>query len=115
MDQATNQCGWAVANNDKGGEPDVVMACCRDVLTLETLAAVDLVRRHAHYLKVDDVIEQAPKLEERAVYFRQAIREKVIAHWHYFAKHGDELPEVRDWNWPGGATACRTDDTCAEV
>ena len=33
---------WEWASNDKGGEPDVVMACCGDVPTLETLAAVAL-------------------------------------------------------------------------
>ena len=37
---------WEWASNDQGGEPDVVMACCGDVPTLETLAAVDLLRQH---------------------------------------------------------------------
>ena len=48
MDQAVKHCtagiGIWVASNDQGGEPDVVMACCGDVPTLETLAAVDLLR-----------------------------------------------------------------------
>ena len=35
---------WDWASNDQGGEPDVVMACCGDVPTLETLAAVDFLR-----------------------------------------------------------------------
>ncbi len=43
---------WEWASNDKGGEPDVVMACCGDVPTLETLAAVDLLRKHLPDLKV---------------------------------------------------------------
>jgi xylulose-5-phosphate/fructose-6-phosphate phosphoketolase len=43
---------WEWASNDRGGEPDVVMACCGDVPTLETLAAVDLLRRHVPHLKV---------------------------------------------------------------
>jgi xylulose-5-phosphate/fructose-6-phosphate phosphoketolase len=42
---------WDFASND-GGEPDVVMACCGDVPTLETLAAVDLIRTHLPELKV---------------------------------------------------------------
>ena len=37
---------WDWASNDDGGEPDVVMACCGDVPTLETLAAVSLLREH---------------------------------------------------------------------
>src|SRR5258707_1054261 len=57
MDEALKHCTegvsiWEWASNDRGGEPDVVMACCGDVPTLETLAAVDLLRRHMHELKV---------------------------------------------------------------
>jgi len=37
---------WDWAGNDTDGEPDVVMACAGDVPTLETLAAVDLLRQH---------------------------------------------------------------------
>jgi len=57
MDEAVKHCTaglgiWEWACNDRGGEPDVVMACCGDVPTLETLAAVDLIRTHAPELKV---------------------------------------------------------------
>jgi xylulose-5-phosphate/fructose-6-phosphate phosphoketolase len=40
------------ASNDVGGEPDVVMACAGDVPTMETLAAVSLLRAHLPHLKV---------------------------------------------------------------
>jgi xylulose-5-phosphate/fructose-6-phosphate phosphoketolase len=43
---------WEWASNDEGDEPDVVMACCGDVPTLETLAAVDLLRQHFADLKI---------------------------------------------------------------
>ena len=43
---------WEWASNDNFGEPDVVMACCGDVPTLETLAAVDLLWMHVPALKV---------------------------------------------------------------
>ncbi|MFL5687756.1 MAG: phosphoketolase [Chloroflexota bacterium] len=50
---ATRGAGiWEWASSDQGGEPDVVMACCGDVPTLETLAAVDLLRQHLPELKV---------------------------------------------------------------
>ncbi len=57
MDQAVLHCTrglgiWEFASNDQGGEPDVVMACCGDTPTLETLAAVDLLRQHLPELKV---------------------------------------------------------------
>jgi xylulose-5-phosphate/fructose-6-phosphate phosphoketolase len=57
MNQAVKHCSeglsiWEWASNDKGSEPDVVMACCGDVPTLETLAAVELIREHLPRLKV---------------------------------------------------------------
>jgi xylulose-5-phosphate/fructose-6-phosphate phosphoketolase len=57
MDAAVKHCTsgigiWEWASNDRGGDPDVVMACCGDVPTMETLAAVDLLRRHLPALKI---------------------------------------------------------------
>jgi xylulose-5-phosphate/fructose-6-phosphate phosphoketolase len=57
MDAAIKHCTaglgiWPWASTDQGGEPDVVMACCGDVPTLETLAAVDLLRHHFPELKI---------------------------------------------------------------
>jgi xylulose-5-phosphate/fructose-6-phosphate phosphoketolase len=57
MEQAVAHCSagigiWEFASNDRGDEPDVVMACCGDVPTLETLAAVSLLRQYAPELKV---------------------------------------------------------------
>jgi xylulose-5-phosphate/fructose-6-phosphate phosphoketolase len=57
MDDAIRHCSvgvgiWSWASNDQGTEPDVVMACAGDVPTLETLAAVDLIRTHMPELKV---------------------------------------------------------------
>ncbi|MPZ78001.1 MAG: phosphoketolase [Deltaproteobacteria bacterium] len=57
MDAAIKHCTagagiWQWASNDKGSDPDVVMACCGDIPTLETLAAVDLLRTHVPELKV---------------------------------------------------------------
>jgi len=43
---------WDWASNDDGEEPDVVMACAGDTPTLETLAAVDLLRKHLPHLRV---------------------------------------------------------------
>jgi len=57
MDEAILHCTrgigiWDWASNDEGGEPDVVVACCGDVPTLEALAAVDILRNHLPDLKV---------------------------------------------------------------
>jgi xylulose-5-phosphate/fructose-6-phosphate phosphoketolase len=180
---------WEWASTDNGVEPDVVMACCGDVPTLETLAAVDLLRRDLPDLKIrvvnvvdlmtlqpstehphgladrefdslftadkpvvfafhgypwlihrltyrrtnhdnfhvrgykeegttttpfdmtvlndldrfhlaGDVIDRVPRLRNIAAHIKQDLRNKLIEHKRYIAKHGDDLPEVRDWKWP---------------
>ncbi len=181
---------WPFASNDAGGEPDVVMACAGDVPTLETLAAVSLMREHLPKLKVRvvnvvdlmrlqpreehpnglsdaafdslfttdkpiifnnhgypwlihrltyrranhrnlhvrgykeegttttpfdmavrnnidryqlvvDVIDRLPTLPERAAYVRQAMLNKLSDHRHYITTYGEDMPEVREWEWPG--------------
>ena len=193
MDAAIKHCTagigiWPWASNDQGAEPDVVMACAGDVPTLETLAAVDLLRQHFPELKVRvinvvdlmklqsqsehpnglsdkdfdvlftigkpivfayhgyptlihrlsyrrtnhknlhvrgfkeegttstpfdmvvmndldrfhlvaDVIDRVPGLGIRAAYAKQAIRDKLIEHKQYIEKHGEDMPEIRNWKW----------------
>jgi xylulose-5-phosphate/fructose-6-phosphate phosphoketolase len=196
MDAAIKHCTagigiWEWASNDKGSGPDVVMACAGDVPTLETLAAVHLLRQyvpalrirvinvvdlmklqpreeHPHGLSnrdfdtlfttdkpiifayhgypwlihrltyrrtnhdnlhvrgykeegttttpfdmvvrndidrfhlVTDVIDRVPKLGYLAAYTKQAMRDKLIEHREYITEHGDDLPEIRDWQWTLG-------------
>ena len=57
MERAIEHCSagigiWEWASSDAGSDPDVVMACAGDVPTLETLAAVSLLRRHLPRLRV---------------------------------------------------------------
>ena len=73
IDSAIKHCTaglgiWEWASNDKGEEPDVVMACCGDVPTLETLAAVEILRKNFPKLKVRvinvvDLMTLQPKSE----------------------------------------------------
>jgi xylulose-5-phosphate/fructose-6-phosphate phosphoketolase len=179
---------WEWASNDRGSEPDAVLACCGDIPTLETLAAADLLRtyfpdiklrvinvvdlmrlqpekEHPHglsdndfdlifttdkpivfafhgypwlihrltyrrrnhrnlhvrgykeegttttpfdmvvrndldrYHLAEDVIDRLPKLGANAAYVKQELRNKLIEHNEYIRKHGDDIPDVRDWTW----------------
>jgi xylulose-5-phosphate/fructose-6-phosphate phosphoketolase len=193
MDEAIKHCNsgvsiWEWASNDKGLEPDVVMACAGDIPTLETLAAVEILRKQAPDLKirvvnivnlmklqpqnehphglsdkefdtifttdkpiifnfhgypwlihrltyrrtnhknlhvrgykeegttstpfdmcvlndidrfdlVADVIDRVPKLGYHAAYIKQYVRDRLIEHEEYIKKYGQDMPEIRDWNW----------------
>jgi len=194
MDAAIKHCTkgigiWEWASNDQGSEPDVVMACAGDIPTLETLAAVDILRQHFPDLKVRvvnvvdlmtlqpktehphglsakdfdtifttdkpiifafhgypwlihrltyrhtnhynlhvrgykeegttttpfdmvvlndldryhlvmDVIDRVPKLGYKAAYVKQHLQDKLIEHKHYISQYGEDMPEIRNWEWP---------------
>ncbi|HLX42435.1 MAG TPA: phosphoketolase family protein [Bryobacteraceae bacterium] len=73
MESAIKHCTagigiWDWASNDQGADPDVVMACCGDIPTLETLAAIDLLRKNFPDLKIRvvnivDLMTLQPKSE----------------------------------------------------
>lgn len=194
MDSAAKHCRagiglWDFACNDQDGEPDLVMACAGDVPTLETLAAVDFLRKHCPRLKIRVVnvvdlmalqdasehphglatrdfdglfttdkpvvfafhgyphlihrltyrrtnhanfhvrgfmeegttttpfdmtvingldrfhlaitaLDRVPGLLPAAAHVKQALQNKLIEHEAYVRRHGDDMPEVKDWVWP---------------
>jgi xylulose-5-phosphate/fructose-6-phosphate phosphoketolase len=54
---------------------------------------------------VGDVIDRVPKAGARAAYAKQAIRDKLIEHKQYIARHGDDMPEITNWSWGHEAVA----------
>jgi xylulose-5-phosphate/fructose-6-phosphate phosphoketolase len=54
---------------------------------------------------VDMVIDRVPKLGPVAAYARQAVRDKLIDHKAYITEHGQDMPEIRNWSWPGDKPA----------
>ncbi len=49
---------------------------------------------------VADVVERVPQLRQRAAYVKQYVRDKLIDHHQYTRQYGEDMPEVRDWQWP---------------
>jgi len=66
------------------------------------------------------VLTRVPELRARAAYAQQAIRGKLLDHKEYIMRHGDDLPEIRDWKWSGrpadarGSRGRRRADTAAD-
>jgi xylulose-5-phosphate/fructose-6-phosphate phosphoketolase len=60
---------------------------------------------------VADVIDRVPQLRAKAAYAKQAIRDKLIEHKQYIARHGEDMPEILQWRWgvDGKAGAARRD------
>ena len=52
---------------------------------------------------VGDVIDRVPNIGARAAYVKQLLRDKLIDQRAYINKHGDDMPEIRDWKWRRGA------------
>ena len=192
MEQAVIHCTeglgiWQWASNDQNDDPDVVMASCGDTPTLESLAAVSILRQHLPDLKIRvvnivdlmrlqpecehphgmseidydqmftrdkhivfafhgypglihrltyrrtnrnlhvrgykeegtittafdmrvqneldrfhlvmDVVDRVPGLGSKGAYLKQSMTDKLVEHKHYIDKHGEDLPEIRNWTW----------------
>ena len=62
-----------------------------DMVVLNTLDRFHLVM---------DVANRVPKLQGQAAHIEQRMRDKLNAHTQYIRRHGEDMPEVRDWKWP---------------
>jgi xylulose-5-phosphate/fructose-6-phosphate phosphoketolase len=48
---------------------------------------------------VMDVIDRLPQTGEKGAYLKRQLNDKLIEHKHYINKHGQDLPEIRNWKW----------------
>jgi xylulose-5-phosphate/fructose-6-phosphate phosphoketolase len=46
-----------------------------------------------------DVADRVPKLNYRAAHLKQFARDKLLEHAQYIVRHGEDMPEIRDWKW----------------
>jgi hypothetical protein len=53
---------------------------------------------------VQDVVDRLPHLGSKGAYLKQMMQDKLIEHKHYIDKHGEDLPEIRNWKWPAQRT-----------
>jgi xylulose-5-phosphate/fructose-6-phosphate phosphoketolase len=51
------------------------------------------------YHLVIDVIDRVPTLGSTAAAVRQDMVDRRVEHLRYVVEHGDDLPEIRDWQW----------------
>jgi xylulose-5-phosphate/fructose-6-phosphate phosphoketolase len=48
-----------------------------------------------------DVIDRVPKLQSVAGHQKQQLRNRLIEHKLYISRYGEDMPEIRNWQWPG--------------
>ncbi len=48
-----------------------------------------------------DVIDRVPRLGSRVAWLKQLMADRLVEHRAYIREHGDDMPLVKDWKWPG--------------
>jgi phosphoketolase len=77
----------------------------RQPLSRSELTALDAYWRAANYLSVGqiylvgDVIDRVAGLGPRMAYVKQILRDRLLEHKEYIVRHGDDMPDIRDWTW----------------
>jgi xylulose-5-phosphate/fructose-6-phosphate phosphoketolase len=54
---------------------------------------------------VQDVIDRVPQFSAKGAYLKQLVKDKLIEHKQFIDMHGEDMPEIRHWRWPGADIA----------
>ncbi len=71
--------------------------------TITTAFDIRVQNRLDRFHLVQDVVDRVPGLGTKGAYLRQAMADRLIEHKQYIDKHGEDLPEIRDWTWGAAA------------
>jgi xylulose-5-phosphate/fructose-6-phosphate phosphoketolase len=50
---------------------------------------------------VMDTIDRLPQTGSRGDHLRQRLQDKLVEHKQYIDRYGEDMPEIRNWRWPG--------------
>jgi xylulose-5-phosphate/fructose-6-phosphate phosphoketolase len=60
---------------------------------------------------VQDVIDRLPQLGSKGAHLKQQMQNKLVEHKEYIDRHGEDLPEIRNWKWGATSAQKRLDRT----
>jgi xylulose-5-phosphate/fructose-6-phosphate phosphoketolase len=67
--------------------------------TITTAFDIRVQNRLDRFHLVMDMVDQLPQTGSRGAHLKQAMRDKLVAHQHHIDRHGQDLPEIREWTW----------------
>ncbi len=85
----------------RGGSPNLHVRGYKEEGTTTTPFDMVVLNTLDRFHLVMDVVNRVPKLQARAAHIKQQMRDKLNQHTRYIHENGEDMPEIRDWKWPG--------------
>ena len=81
------------------GAPPTPRARLLEEGTITTALDITVLNDIDRFLLVMDAIDRVPQIGEKSMYLKPDLKDKLIEHKQYIDKHGEGLPEIRNWRW----------------